>query len=159
MITLEPMTEAEYQSYLVPAVTGYAHEIAISAAMSEEAALESAQKQYAELLPDGRATPNNYLFTIVDAEMHQPVGILWFALEERQGRSVAFVYDIRINEEHQRQGYGSQAFREMEKQVRALEGSRIALHVFGQNRGAQDMYTKLGYATTSVMMAKELDHA
>jgi ribosomal protein S18 acetylase RimI-like enzyme len=158
MITLEPMTEAEYQSYLVPAVTGYAHEIAISAAMSEEAALESSRKQYAELLPTGRATPNNYLFTIVDAERHHPVGILWFALEEKQGRSVAFVYDVSIEEEYRRHGYGSQAFREMEKQVRELGGSRIALHVFGHNSGAVDMYTKLGYETTSVMMAKELDH-
>ena len=157
MITLELMTEAEFQSYLVPAVAEYAQDNVASGAWTEETALEQARKQYAELLPNGRATPHHFLFTIVEASQQQNVGILWFALEEKQGRYTAFVYDVHIEEEYQRRGYGSQAFREMEKKVRELGASKISLHVFGHNHAAQEMYKKLGYVTTSVMMAKALD--
>lgn len=76
---------------------------------------------------------------------------------ENQGQCAAFVYDIRIDEAFRRHGYGSQAFRELENKVRALGGRWIALHVFGNNYAALEMYQKLGYETTNVLMAKTLN--
>ncbi len=156
MVTLEPMTEAEFQSFVEPAIAEYAQGHITDGQWAEEEALEKSRKEFHDLLPDGVSTPNNYLFTLVNASQ-QKVGILWFAMRESQGQRAAFVYDVRIDEAFRRHGYGSQAFRELENRVRALGGNKISLHVFGSNHAAQDMYKKLGYETTNVLMAKTLD--
>ncbi|GCE28905.1 hypothetical protein KDA_43890 [Dictyobacter alpinus] len=161
MVILRPMTEVEFQAYLEPAIRDYAQDIAAnSTIMTEEQALELSRQQYGELLPQGVETPKHYLFTIVEAEQQQAVGILWFAIEERPMRTpYAFVYDVRIQDAHQRHGYGSQAFKEMEKKVHELSIKSISLHVFGANSGALEMYKKLGYIITDLHMAKTLDPA
>ncbi|GER92243.1 N-acetyltransferase [Dictyobacter vulcani] len=160
MVILRPMAETEFQAYLEPAIQDYAQNIFENGTLTEAQALERSRQQYGELLPQGLASPRQYLFTLVEPEQQQSVGILWFAIEERPGRApYAFVYDIRINDAHQRHGYGSQAFQEMEKKVRELGINQIALHVFGSNTGALEMYKKLGYISTDVNMAKTLDPA
>jgi len=156
MVTLEPMTEAEYQSYLGPLIQEYAEGHVADGQWAEEEALEKSTKEIQALLPEGVATPNHYLFKIVDGSQ-QKVGMLWFALRESQGQRAAFVYDVRIDEAFRRHGYGSSAFRELENRVRALGGRKISLHVFGSNLAAREMYQKLGYETTNVLMAKTVE--
>jgi len=156
MIALRPMTEAEFQSYLEPAIADYAQEHVKGGRWTEEEALEESRKEYNGLLPNGIATPNQYLYTLVDPERQQNVGMLWVAIRQKPDQCEAFVYDVRIDEAFQRHGYGSQAFRELEHKVRELGASKIALHVFGHNHAAREMYKKLGYEETNVMMAKDL---
>ncbi len=156
MVTLKPMTEAELQSFLEPAIVEYAQDHVAAGRWTEEEAVEQSRKEFYDLLPDGVATPNHYLFTLMN-EAQQKVGVLWFAKRENQGHLAAFVYDVRIDEAFRRQGYASEAFREMENKVRALGWNKISLHVFGNNHAAQEMYKKLGYETTNVSMAKTLD--
>jgi ribosomal protein S18 acetylase RimI-like enzyme len=158
MITLQPMTEAEYQAFLTPAIAEYAQDHVKSGRWTAEEAVEQARKEFHDLLPDGVATPNQYLFTLVN-EAQQPAGMLWFALQEQQGARMAFVYDIRIDDAFQRRGYGSEAFRQLENKVQALGGSSIALHVFGHNHAAIAMYQKLGYKPTNIRMVKTLEDA
>ncbi|HEU5374646.1 MAG TPA: GNAT family N-acetyltransferase [Ktedonobacteraceae bacterium] len=156
MVTLRPMTAAEFQNYLEPAIIEYAQDHVQAGQWAEEEAVEKSRQEFQSLLPDGIATPNHSLFTLVN-EAQQKVGILWFARRESQGQPAAFVYDVRIDERFQRQGYASQAFHEMEKKVRELGWNRISLHVFGNNRAALDLYKKLGYEMTNILMAKNLD--
>jgi ribosomal protein S18 acetylase RimI-like enzyme len=87
-------------------------------------------------------------------EAQQHVGMLWFAMREPH---TAFVYDVRIDEAFRRRGYASEAFRELEQKARALGAVKIALHVFGVNHAAIDLYTKLGYQATNILMAKSLE--
>ncbi|HLV99259.1 MAG TPA: GNAT family N-acetyltransferase [Ktedonobacterales bacterium] len=152
MITLEPMTDAEYQHFLEPAIAEYAQDHMRAGRWTAEEALEEARKEFIGLLPDGVKTPNHYLFTLVN-EAQQNVGMLWFAM---RGHGEAFVYDIRVDDAFQRRGYGSEAFLELERRARDLGATKIALHVFGSNRGAIAMYTKLGYEPTNILMAKPL---
>lgn len=156
MVILEPMTEAEFQSFLEPTIAGYAQDHVAAGRWAEEEALEKARQEFQALLPDGITTPNNHLFTLVN-EAQQKVGVLWFAMQESQGQHAAFVYEVQIDEAFRRHGYGTQAFRELENKVRALGGNKISLHVFGKNHAALDMYTKLGYEATNIVMAKTLD--
>jgi ribosomal protein S18 acetylase RimI-like enzyme len=156
MVILKPMTATELQRFLEPAIAEYAHAHVEDGLWVETDALEKARKEFYDLLPDGVATPNQYLFTLLN-EAQQEVGVLWFAMRESQGQPAAFVYELRIDEPFRRRGYASQAFREMENKVRALGWSRISLHVFGSNRAARDLYEKLGYKATNVIMAKTLD--
>lgn len=153
MITLRSMTEAEYNDYLEPSIVHYARDHVEAGTWTEEESLEKARKEFQDLLPNGLATPNHYLFTLVNEEQ-QKVGMLWFAL---RGPSTAFVYDVAIDGRFRRLGYGSQAFLEMENKVLALGATRISLHVFGNNQPALNMYKQLGYETTNVLMAKKLD--
>jgi ribosomal protein S18 acetylase RimI-like enzyme len=156
MVILEPMTEAEFQSFLETAVTEYAQDNVAAGRWTEEEALEKSKQEFHELLPDGITTPNNYLFTLVN-EAQQKVGVFWFAMQDRQGQRAAFVYEVRIDEAFRRHGYGSQTFRELENKVRELGGNKISLHVFGKNHAALEMYTKLGYEATNIAMTKTLD--
>lgn len=156
MITLQPMTQAELQRFLEPAILEYAHGHVEDGQWTEAEAVEKSREEFQDLLPQGVATPNHSLFTLVN-EAQQQVGMLWFARRESQGHPIAFVYDVRIEEAFRRQGYASQAFREMEKKVRELGWNRISLHVFGTNHAAIDLYKKLGYEMTNILMVKTLD--
>ena len=156
MVTLQPMTEAESQHFLEPAILEYARGHVEGGHWTEAEAVEKSRKELQDLLPQGVRTPNHYVFTLVN-EAQQQVGMLWFARQESQGHPMAFVYEVRIDEAFRRQGGASQAFREMENTVRALGWNRISLHVFGKNYAALDMYKKLGYEMTNVLMARTLE--
>ena len=156
MLTLEPMTQTEFESYLEPAIADYAEGHVADGQWAPAEALEKARKEFQDLLPQGIQTPDQYLFTLVN-DAQQKVGMLWFALRGVPGHGSAWVYDVRIDDAFRRHGYGSAAFGEMEKKVRALGGNKIALHVFGSNHAAREMYEKLGYETTNVLMAKTLE--
>jgi ribosomal protein S18 acetylase RimI-like enzyme len=103
-------------------------------------------------------TPGQYLFSILAAPEPglpaRPVGMIWFAALE--GRPQAFIYDFAIDPAYRRRGYGAQALRALEAEVRAVGLESIALHVFGHNHGAQALYRKLGYEVTNLHMAKRL---
>src|ERR1700730_120390 len=87
MIRLVPMTEAEFQVYLEQSIANYAQEHIKAGRWSPEDGLRSAQAEYQQLLPDGLATKDNYLFSIEDEELGKKVGILWFAVLERGGQT------------------------------------------------------------------------
>lgn len=156
MIHLQPMNETEYQEYLAVAIADYAQEHVKAGRWTSADALQEARKEYLALLPDGVRSKNQYLFTIVDTETGAKVGMLWFAATERANEPVAFVYDIKIDEQFRRHGYGEQAFLAMETKVRELGLNKIGLHVFGHNHAAIAMYEKLGYIITNITMSKSL---
>lgn len=85
------------------------------------------------------------------------IGRLWLGERETNGRRTLFVYDIAIDDPLQGRGYGRAAMRLAEDEARVLGFHRIELHVFGGNEVARKMYHSLGYAETSVRMAKDLE--
>jgi hypothetical protein len=66
MVNLVPMTQAEFEAYREPAIRAYARDHVQAGNWSPEEALHRADSSYRELLPDGVATPDQYLFTIRD---------------------------------------------------------------------------------------------
>jgi len=157
MIELAPMTAEEYEDYLVGMAPDYAREHVEAGNWPEEGAVDRALKEMREVyLPQGVETENHFLFTLVDPEIGEKVGMLWYGFLERGSRKQAFVYDVIVDEAYRRRGYGSQAFEKMEEMVKATGVNVIALHVFGYNTGARAMYEKLGYEVTDYMMKKWL---
>jgi len=150
---LRPITDAEYPIWLEKVIPGYAEDKVESGQWPAESALALSQKEFLELLPNGKDTKNNYLFTVLSVGGNA-VGTLWFVAHERANRRIAYVYDITISPEHRRQGYAYQAFKAMEPEVARLGLRGIALHVFGHNKAAQALYLKLGYVTTNINMFK-----
>ena len=153
MVTLKPMTEAEYQTFIEKS----SREFMLSQIKDSLEEIEFDRllaEKMKKMLPSGLQTPNHYFFSILEEDSLVKVGELWFAVEEKEGEKFIFVYDIRIAEPSRRKGYGSQAFQAMENKARQIGIHKISLHVFGDNLPARAMYKKLGYVETHVMMEK-----
>jgi ribosomal protein S18 acetylase RimI-like enzyme len=157
--TLVPMSEDEFATYLEEAVPAYAADKVASGQWTEEEARELSRRSFAELLPQGLATPGHRLFTLRDSATDAAVGMLWIALRKRAGRAIAYVYDIGIDAAHRRRGHATRAFRAIEEMAPLLGASGIALHVFGHNAPAYALYTRLGFHPTNINMFKAVDGA
>jgi ribosomal protein S18 acetylase RimI-like enzyme len=156
MIQLVAMTEQDFQDFYERSIRDYADEKTKAGNYQPEEALGRSRREYEELLPDGLASKDQYLYSIVEDVSGQKVGILWVAVNHR-GQPAAFIFDIEIYEAFRRRGYAEQAFLRLEEKMKALGMTKIGLHVFGHNHAAQALYNKLGYEITNIHMAKILN--
>jgi ribosomal protein S18 acetylase RimI-like enzyme len=147
------MTPEEFRLFLDRSVPDYARSHVQAGRWKESEAVDRSRAEYAQLLPQGIDTPDNFLRTVQD-ERGARVGEVWFALRKQEGWPLMFVYWIGIDEAHRRKGYASEVLRVVEGEAKRLGAPRVALHVFGDNVAARALYEKLGYATTNVIMAK-----
>jgi ribosomal protein S18 acetylase RimI-like enzyme len=153
---LRPMTPAEYAEWVEQSVVGYALDKVASGQWTAETSLELARKEQSELLPLGLETAGNHLFAIVDHEA-VAVGMLWFAVKKKFGADIAYVFDVSIRPERQREGHAARAFLALEETVRHLGLTGIALHVFGHNAAARALYDKLGFEPTNISLFKPIE--
>ena len=156
MIRLVSMSDATYQAYLEVTVREYAEDKITAGNWQPEEALERSAKEFQQLLPEGVATSDQYLYAIEDATVEMKVGMIWLARIMQGNKPFMFIYDFVIDETQRRKGYGEQALRAAEEQAKALGLDTIALHVFGHNQAARALYEKLGYEITNINMAKKL---
>lgn len=133
MTILTPMTEREFTTYLTKAIPEFAQDKVDAGQWSADEALALSRSGYAEMLPQGLATPDNVFFTVRDAATQEDVGMLWFAMQARAGQRIAYVYDVYIQAEHQRKGHASRAFAALDEEARQRGLTGVALHVFGHN--------------------------
>ena len=158
MSPLRPMTEAEFSAWCDAIVPDYAAEKVKSGDWPESEALARSRESLDGLLPRGIDTPDNHLFAIVDAD-GESVGMLWFAIKERSGSRIAYVYNIAIDPRFRRQGHAERALDALGQEARRLGLAGIGLHVFGHNRGARALYEKLGFEATDITLFKPLGAA
>ena len=156
MTVLAPMGAAYYARWRETAAADYAQDNIAAGRWPASGALERSRREFDELLPQGLATPEHFLFEIRDAQGGATVGSIWFAIVERGGDRHAYVYDVAVDPPQRRRGHALRAFEALEPRVRALGLSRIGLHVFGHNPGAQALYRRLGYGVTGINMVKQL---
>lgn len=156
MTTLVPMLPASFATYRTRAVQAYADDNVAAGRWPAEGACQRSQDDFDDSLPQGLATPGQHLFDITDEAANVVVGMLWFAVVVKHGITSAFVYDVEVFAQHQRQGHGRAAFQALEARVQALGLGSIGLHVFAQNVGAQALYRSLGFGVTGLNMLKPL---
>jgi ribosomal protein S18 acetylase RimI-like enzyme len=145
---LRPITETEFSAWLSQAIPEYAQDKLASGAWPESDALERSAKEHEALLPKGKDTPDNYIFSIL-GDTGAQVGTIWFAAEERGNSRVAYVYNVVIRPECRRKGHAIRAFEALDSVARQLGLAGIALHVFEHNSAAQALYAKLGFKPTN----------
>lgn len=158
MPIIRPLTEAEFATWEAQSVPAYAADKVASGAWAEATALEQSGQEHAALLPAGQHTPGHHFYAILGAAGAQ-VGMIWFAEQDRGASRVAYIYDVEVWPEQQRQGHAGRAFVAIEDEARRLGLAGVALHVFGHNRAAQALYEKLGYRTTNITMYKPVGDA
>ncbi len=155
MLKLTPMSDEEYALYLAAAIKDYAQEKIEAGNWTSEEALQRSEQEFHKLLPEGPHTPNQHLFTLLDEDNHQKVGMIWLMLESGR-QSAVFICDFVIDESFRRRGYGLQALAAAEEKARQLGAEKISLHVFGHNHAARALYEKAGYLVTNLYMGKKL---
>jgi ribosomal protein S18 acetylase RimI-like enzyme len=80
--------------------------------------------------------------------------MLWFAVKKKFDARIAYVFDVSVRPERQREGHAMRALVALEEEVRRLGLSGIALHVFGHNAGARALYDRLGFQPTNISLFK-----
>ena len=156
MLRLVPMTQSEFEAYLQSAIREYADEKVRAGNWQSAEAMQRSEQEYNQLLPDGLATRNEHLYSIVDDARTRPVGMIWFERQEGSAQPVAFLCDFIIYEEFRRKGYGRRALAALETKVKEMGLDKISLQVFGHNRAALALCSKMGYEVTNILMSKEI---
>ena len=151
MVKLEPMQQEEYERYLEHEIQAYAEDHVRNGNWNAEGALERSRKEFERHLPQGVQTPDQYVWSIVDEANHK-IGMLWVQVREQK----AFIFDFVISEEYRGKGYGKQALTAMDEKLKSMGAETVALHVFGHNTSAQELYKKMGFKVTDIQMKKHL---
>ena len=154
-VDLRTMLPDEFDGYLVWAIDHYAAELKRNGKATGDAAKIAARASYDSALPDGLATQGHVLFVAVDPDDGQRVGVLWFG-PSTDDPAMAWVYDITVDEERRRQGWGRAIMRAFEGEARARGFARAGLNVYGDNHVARRLYESLGYVETARQLHKEL---
>jgi ribosomal protein S18 acetylase RimI-like enzyme len=154
-VTLRPMTAEEYDAWLPGVVEDYAGDHVRMGSRPAEGAVETAQKEFDGLLPQGRDTVGHHLLVATDDD--DPVGVLWLHLPVEEAEPRAFAYYVEVDKAKRGRGYGRSIMLAAESFAREHGATTIRLHVFGDNTVARRLYQRLGYQVTNVQMAKSLD--
>jgi ribosomal protein S18 acetylase RimI-like enzyme len=153
-LTLRPLREDEFPAWYSTGRDEYAESMATQAGVPPDAARSRAEKQLAEILPEGLATPGHAIFVVErDGER---VGRLWLSERELDGRRVLYVYDIEIDAPFRGQGLGRATMLLAEDEARARGIARLELNVWGANAPARHLYQSLGYIERAISMGKDL---
>lgn len=151
MVKLIPMQQADFEWFLEREIRAYAAEHVRNGNWAAEGALERSQKEFEHYLPQGIHSKDQYLYSIVD-ESGNKLGALW--VQVKQG--TAFIFDFVIDEAFRGKGYGKQALAAMDEKLKSMNVESVALHVFGDNITAQELYKKAGFQITDIHMKKTL---
>ena len=150
------MSDGDFQTYLEEAIRDYAEEKVKAGNWQAGEAVERSRAEFSLLLPKGLATEGQHIFSIVDSETRERVGMIWLGGIAGVERPLLYIYDFVIFEAYRRKGYGKQALQLVELFAGAQGANELGLHVFGHNAPARALYQKLGYEETNVSMRKHL---
>ena len=152
MVKLIPMQPAEFEAYLEDDIQRYAQAHVRAGSWEPSEALKKSRKEHEQLLPDGLASKNQHLFTIVDENTSAKVGSLWVKIQGKR----AFIYDFIIAEALRGKGYAKQALVALDELLKSMRVETVGLHVFRDNLIARALYKKMGFQTTGNYMRKAL---
>ena len=149
MVKLELIQQEDFERFLERGIRGYAEDHVRNGNWPAEGALERSKKEFEHYLPNGIHSKDQYLYSIV-AEGGNKIGVLWVQVKDRKG----FIFNFVIDEEFRGKGFGKQALSALDEKLESMDVESVALHVFGDNLSAQELYKKMGYQITGIHMRK-----
>lgn len=147
------MTPAAYDAWRERSLAIYARERAEAEGRLVAETLPEEESELARLLPHGQHTSGHHFLDVLDG--NTVVGCLWIGPHPNK-RNAAWVYDIEIEQSARGRGLGRAAMLAAEGVAVAVGATELGLNVFGFNEPAIGLYRSLGYAVTSMRMAKPL---
>ena len=155
MITLRPMTAAEWDAWYAAQRADYAEHLVGMAGLERREAERRAAEGVAALLSGDRAT-DGHEFLVAEAD-GRAVARLWLGPPDGGPgglRGVGlWVYEIRTEPAERRRGHGRAVMLLAEERARERGASWIGLHVYARNAPAIALYESLGYEVTRVHAA------
>ena len=156
VVRLRPMSEEEFRESLRQSMSRHAADYVRRGLWRERESVEAMEREFAQLLPNGRATADRFFATVVDPANARRVGEVWYRTRE-QGGTLEFLVDwIATEPEHRRKGYATATLLRLEEEARQLGADRMGLSVWFDNPGAIALYSKLGYVPSNMRMSKPL---
>lgn len=138
-VSVRPMGDAELAAYADGAVAAYAAERE-AAGESAALALATARASFDELLPGGRAGPDQHLMAVHVGDA--VAGRVWVC---ERWPAQAWVYDVEVDPAFRGRGVGAAAMVHGARLARDLGHRWLGLNVFGPNTHARGLYERLGY--------------
>lgn len=151
-----PFTEVDFHAWLTQAIPSYALTKVEDGCWSLAEAIDKSRAAHALLLPQGLHTPGQFFMRLRLVDTGADVGALWWSETGRAGAAEAYVYNIEIEAQARRRGYGRAGLLELERVARERGLQRVSLHVFGHNHAARRLYETLGFEPTSITLRKIL---
>lgn len=153
-LRLRDMTAEEYVAFRPRHQSESAASLARSGTLPPAEAARTAADDLGSLLPRGRLSPGNVLWTAYHDE--QAIGIAWLHLQRRSDGIHATAHRLQVREDLRGQGYGRALVAEVERQCRARDVRSVGLTVFGFETAARRLYERAGFEVTALSMAKAL---
>ncbi|MFD9393567.1 GNAT family N-acetyltransferase [Streptomyces sp. NPDC060000] len=154
-VTARPMTQAEYPEWLADEKLAYVGDIVRAGALSPEEAVRKSDRDFAHLIPEGLATPDN-TFLVLEAAGER-IGTGWVKHGYLPG--VTYGYSLYIQEKHRGKGYGRAAMAAGEQATLAAGDSALMFTVWGGNEVAMNLYTSAGYRVLEESRSIGLPHS
>ena len=151
MAYLEPLQQEDFERFLEREIQNYAADHVRNGNWPAQGANERSRQEFERLLPDGIRSKDQYLYSIVDEDGNK-IGVLWVQVKDRKG----FIFNFVIDEEFRGKGFGKQALAALDEKLKPMGVESVALHVFGDNVTAQELYKKMGFQITGIHMKKSL---
>ena len=156
MVTLIPIEQDDFEAFLEHEIVEYAQDKVKSGNWLAEESLEKSRAEFMSLLPDGPQTKDQFVFTILDEQSPQKLGVLWVQVKLDEPRRRAFICDFVIEPQFRGQGFGKQALQALDKKLGEMNVESVSLHVFAYNTTAIALYEKMGYSVTNLYMDKKI---
>jgi ribosomal protein S18 acetylase RimI-like enzyme len=150
---IRPLREDEYDGFVERGRAFYVGDM-VAAGIDPEVARAKADHDFPQLLPEGLATPDHFIYAIEDEGRF--AGYLWLCDRDGELGHSLFVYAVEIDERSRGRGLGRTAMVFAEEEARRLGVAKVALNVFGGNAVARGLYLSLGYRETAVHMEKQV---
>lgn len=147
------LREDEYDAFIERAMAFYVDDM-VRAGIERDVAQAKADKDLPQLLPDGLATPDHFMYAIEHDGRF--AGYLWLCNRDGELGHSLFVYAVEIDDELRGRGLGRAAMVFAEEEAQRLGIAKVALNVFGGNAAARHLYLSLGYEETAVHMEKRV---
>lgn len=156
MILLRPMRDSEYPAYLDYFIPDYATEISSNYGLSDVDALAQAKREIATDLPHGVDTSGQVLLCLVDPTggPDNVIGYLWY--RPNLPMRSAYISDFHIFAAHQGKGFGKQALKVLEEELKRKGFEQIKLRVAEDNKRAKHVYEVTGFRVSGVNMSKTI---
>jgi ribosomal protein S18 acetylase RimI-like enzyme len=149
------MIKEEFEIYKNKMYDEYAKVLSENLLLPYHESLARAESQIDAICGDDEKNVKNYAYNIIN-EGDEQVGRMWVFVNN--DRKKAFVYDIRIFPKYLRKGYATMAIKELEKKLKNDKVKKIGLNVFSSNKAAYNLYKKLGFTETYIILIKGYDN-